>query len=302
MLKNSERRTFTYDGSKRSVGMKQRLFSEVNSLDNALTLMKNNGVQHRWYSHYTSLDKLKLMLASKTIWLTRCSSLRFDDVIEGKKYGTKKEADARYIACFSIGKPESAAMWGLYCPPTYKAIRIVFSKEIMQAWSKDITVFPVVDGVVDAAKVIRNVDSYFSDLIYASVKGDDDDRDRANTISWEGEFSVKIPRLESQKKGARATGRVKDYEWRFEREMRLLVKIRAGNKMGEQIAVRLPDEVIRGMQFTFSPWADDDEKGYVREKVTSWLIKALATKSIGTKFDESMLNNGLGKWATSRGV
>lgn len=44
MLKNRERRAFVYEVlcSKKRAGMKQRLFSEVNSLDNALTLMLLN--------------------------------------------------------------------------------------------------------------------------------------------------------------------------------------------------------------------------------------------------------------------
>ena len=277
-------------------------FAQLKSLDNAVTFMKERGVQHKWFCHYTSLDKFKLMLATKTIWLTRCSSLRFDDTIEGKKYGSNEEASKRYIACFSIGKPENAAMWGLYCPPTYKAIRIVIPKDAMNNWVENIDVFKVRNGGVDMSAPMRNVDSYFSDIVYASVRGDDDDRDRSNTIFWEGESTEKIVGLEKQKRGVRVTGRVKDYEWRFERESRLIVKVRNEDYGEEFLAVRLSDDLLRSFEFTFSPWANDDEKGFVRNSVTDWLQAALNTKSIGPKFDVSMLNEGLKKWAVSRGV
>lgn len=277
------------------------MLSGIKTLNDALKSMKKKGIQHFWYCHYTSLDKLKQMIESKTMWLTRCSSLTFDDAIEGRKYGSRDETARRYIACFTIGRPENAAMWGLYCPPTYKAIRISFPKKAMHEWVKGLDVHEIVDGKVSDA-AIRNASAFFSDLVYASVKHDDDDRDRANTISWEGEFSGKIANLEEQKRCVGATGRVKDYEWRFEREARLFVKIRDGRDFGERIAVRLPDSVIRSMRFTFSPWADKDEESYVRDKVSMWVRNALSAKHLDWQFEESVLNNGLSKWAASRGL
>lgn len=276
-------------------------FSESKTLNDALSMMETKGIQHQWYCHYTSLDKLQKMLFSKTMYLTRCSSLRFDDAIEGKKYGTLDESERRYIGCFSIGKPEIAAMWGLYCPPTYKAIRLVFGKKIMQEWAKRIEAMKIFDNKVGPIDLDTS-EAFFSDLVYASVSGDDENRNRANTISWEGQFSKAIEDLEKQRRDVGATGRVKDYEWRFEREMRLIVSVREYKEAGERIAVRLPENVLKGMKFTLSPWADDDEKRFVREKVTALLKNALGTNTIDPQFEESVLSNGLVKWAESRGV
>ena len=69
------------------------------------------GIQYQWYCHYTSIDKLQKMFSSKTMHLTRCSSLQFDDAIEVTKYGIRDASGRRYIGCFSIGKLEIAAMW-----------------------------------------------------------------------------------------------------------------------------------------------------------------------------------------------
>lgn len=280
----------------------------IKSLDDALAMMKNKGIQHQWYCHYTSLDKLKMMLDTKMMYLTRCSSLRFNDTIEAKKYGTGDEARKRYIGCFSIGKPEIVAMWGLYCPPTYKAIRLMFSKRIMKEWAKKIEVFKIGDGKGEDGYIAFNsAKAYFSDIVYASVRGDDGNPNRTNILSWEGQYSWRVNDLEKQKTCVEATGCVKDYEWRYEREMRLIVSVQGDGDAGERIAVRLPDSVLAKMKFTLSPWADADEKKFVQSKVTALLASVRESKSVDAisgppAFEESVLSNGLTKWAASRGL
>ena len=67
MLKNRERRAFVYEVlcSKKGAGMKQRLFSEVNSLDNALTLMLLNPPEEIKTSILDTFDKEPPILCVK---------------------------------------------------------------------------------------------------------------------------------------------------------------------------------------------------------------------------------------------
>lgn len=116
---------------------RQEAFSDYKTMRGAIDAISKKGICHENYTFYTSLDRLESMLTGKKpcMWLTRVDSELFDDLIEDKKYGVgaKRKQGKTFIRCFSYGLRESAAMWGLYCPMTYKAIRVIVPNLAMKS-------------------------------------------------------------------------------------------------------------------------------------------------------------------------
>ena len=109
-----------------NAGMRREKFAECAKMGEAIKIVREGEVCHKSYSVYTSLGRVESMLKADLpcLWLTRLNSGVFDDLIENEKYGTDEEQGRLFIKCFTYGFRESAAMWGLYCPATYKAIRV----------------------------------------------------------------------------------------------------------------------------------------------------------------------------------
>ncbi len=281
-------------------------FADCSTMAKAVEIVNAKEVGHNYYSFYTFLDRVKQMLTGETpcMWLTRIDSELFDDLIECRKYGIRapKKQSKTFIKCFSYGFRESAAMWGLYCPPTYKAIRVTVSKEAMESLRKsqcfNITSKNNLGAGISTGKA-------FSDIIYAEVKMNDDEADRSNKLYWNGVFTKQIQNLGKDRCRAAAAGRIKDIEWSFENEARLIVTKKRTTKSANHIAIELSKEFIKSMCFTLSPWANDDEQLFVRRKIVDWL-KIAGRNGVSSEdedvFMKSTLKGALTKWAERRGL
>lgn len=290
-----------------SLAKRREAFAGCESLEAAVEIIGKDGICHKNYTFYTSLDRIHSMLTGKVpcLWLTRIDAEKFDDLQESRKYGTKAtvKQSKTFIRCFSYGLRESAAMWGLYCPFTYKAIRVTISEAAMASLLDKGNSCLKMSKTGSLQKACR-ADKEFSDVIYASVKMSDEEVDRSNNLYWNGTFSKKIPSLCKDRCRAVAAGRIKDVEWSFENESRLIVTT-AKKQTGSHIVIALPPEFIDGISFTLSPWANDDEEQFVKDKIVDWLQKA-GRKNISSKakdvFKPSTLKGALRKWAEQKGL
>ena len=275
-------------------------FQSVSSVCKAKTLLRKAGILHGSYSFYTTLDRAKGLLCNRRMWLTRLDSDTFDDTIEHRKYGDTKEQQRTFIRCLSFGDSESAAMWGLYCSPTYQAIRISFTKTAIQHLCNQ-AVHRIENDI--CAKDNLEVSARFvSDILYASVKGEGDAKHRSNSLYWNGAYTKKkIDKLEEHKSQKTVTGFVKDSEWRFENESRLFVKTREVID-SKHIAIDVPDESIHGMSFTLSPWLDEDESEFVEQLLRKWLKQTGCCNILDSTFKKSTLSGGLERWKERRGL
>ena len=286
---------------------RRNTFGNCVSLNDAVVLIREGGVCHKNYTFYTSLDRVQSMLVEKIpcMWLTRIDAEKFDDLLESRKYGTKGMEKQRktFIRCFSYGLRESAAMWGLYCPLTYKSIRVTIAEKAMRSLlGKGNPCFKV--SKKGPMQTTCSASKEFSDVIYAAVKMNDEEVGRSNNLYWNGTFSKKIPSLCKDRCRAIAAGRIKDIEWSFENESRLVVTTTKSQKL-DHVAIALTPEFIEAMSFTLSPWANDDEEQFVRDKVVEWLQIA-GRKNISSKakdlFRPSTLKGALRKWAEQKGL
>ena len=277
-------------------------FDSAKTLQQAVSFVKSKGCYHRVYSLYTNIDRIREMLTGKTyrLWLTRLDSGKFDDGLEGERYGAEAERSLTYIKCFMSGSQESAAMWGLYCPPTYKAIRLSIPQCAMLALCRS-KLYKIRKGnnsnvPCDARSVMG------ADLVYAAVEGDVGQSGRSHTLFWNGQYTKKIFNLQEAKCWKNITGLVKDIEWKFENEFRLVVKVK--KESGTHIAIELPDEFIKSLKFTLSPWANNDERSFVKGRLVEWLRCAgrIVVSEDSDLFKASALSHGLKQWAQNRGL
>lgn len=283
-------------------------FTKVSTLSAALKIANEATFLHRRFQHYTSVPSLVSMILGESMWLTRGDSISLDDSQESKKFGSRQEWGRTYIGCFSHFGGESAAMWRLYCKPNAFAIRVSASCERFIDWINELQKIES----FEVAKMNRGykgnqvsrVDREsvcFQDLVYLSVKGDQPrEKTRANQMYWFGERSEIDKNLSAERRDPVVTGFVKDSEWGFESESRLLIKIKNNGSQScskvHKIKVPLGTELIRDMSFTFSPWANDDDRIEIKKAIECALAH-IGIRHNGGKFYKSTLTGALQKWA-----
>lgn len=277
-------------------------FCSCETLATIVDCVRSFGPYHHTYCWYTSLDRVLQMMDPTTprLWLTRLDAGLFDDGIEHEKYGLKSEREKTYIRSFMYGSQESAAMWGLYCQPTYKAIRMNITQKAMKLLLGR-KVYKTNDKG-NKGEECKVEECMITDLLYASVENEEEKGTRVNKLYWNGVYSKTLANLKNEKGRRYATGMVKDAEWRFENECRLIYK--AAKNYGDHIAVDVPKKFYEGVSFVLSPWASDDEQLFVRQQLLCRF------KNVGRKvrvddkkvFQRSKLAHGLQKWAENRGL
>lgn len=276
-------------------------FKKQNTLAKLVKCVKEFGAYHRSYCFYTSLDRVLQMMGSKyhRLWLTRLDAGLFDDGIEHKKYGAGKERSRTYIRSFTYGIQESAAMWGLYCPCTYKAIRVNITQKGMNKLL-GCGIYEV-KGKDNTDKKCDVEDISVSDILYASVEDDDHKGPRTNTLYWNGVYSKSLVQLKDEIEQMCATGYVKDAEWRFENECRLFYQV--PENYGDHIAVDLPLGFFNEISFVLSPWASEKERKDVQKQLKECFSRVGRTVvDDSSVLRQSKLENGLQKWAKERGL
>ena len=275
-------------------------FKKPKDLANLVECVKSFGAYHRSYCWYTSLDRVLQTIKYRRLWLTRLDPGVFDDGIEHKKYGLDKERKRTYIRSFMYGIQESVAMWGLYCQPTYKAIRMNITQKAMKLLLGR-KVYKTSDNgnTSDECKV---KESAITDLLYAAVENKEEERPRVNKLHWNGFYSKPIANLKNEKGRRYATGIVKDAEWRFENECRLVCKV--VKDCEEHVAVDLPIEFFNEISFVLSPWANAYEREFVCKQIRGYFsnIGKEVDANDGRMFQRSKLESGLQKWARERGL
>ena len=259
-------------------------FAQQTSLIDALNLVRDGGVIHGYYQHYTSLRRALDKIAGAW-WLTRSDSDKLNDHQEIIKFGKKEVARRMYQTSFCHGANEDVAMWGLYqhCNPL--AIRITIPRKTMERWIGDIQVKPGMDrkerqshldcvGLQSGVKVVA-----FGDLVYASVADPDVPHDRhdihrSGQVHWDDAGCNVVEDLQEGIKCDWATSLVKDSEWRHERESRLTVQFsEALPKCPAAIKIAIPKYVIEDMRFTYSPWLKREYETKVERVLASALSK-----------------------------
>ena len=193
-----------------------------NVCDNPKKLSKfleQRAVNHKGYYQYTTLDALRGMKETGTLFLTRSDCLNdgmeFDGVVQRQQF---------YIASFCAKQKESVAMWALYSTPNEKGIRINFSRATMIKISGEqpnkMEVFKVGEGNKVLFENRLTIDNaYLTDVVYLDKE--------TSLLRWRRDnANIDIKNVQNEI----FLGRIKDSMWDYESEVRLLVKLKGGEQ------------------------------------------------------------------------
>lgn len=240
-----------------------------------MRLAEESACLHRAYHCYTSFDAVKGIFGgiNGAMWRsTNLVSSKLNDWNESGKYGKKTEALKTCIVCFNHDTAEDANLWWLYAKGNPKSLRVTLPQPAFKKWCD----YLKKDKVVAA------------DVVYAAVRNDGDryPQARQNVLRWE-DATIVVQNLEKLIRDRNYTGRLKDYEWRSERETRLIAKIDAKSD-DRFVKFDIPDDVIRELRFTTSPWATDADYIEMRDEVAA-LLERYGWKKTRENFRSSVL-------------
>jgi len=181
-----------------------------------------------------------------------------NDQYECQNTGDKKTWNRVYEVCFTYGQ-ENVAMWGLYCVPWEDAAQLVIKKRNM------LILLQSIDKVygVKNHKITEELSNRFDkDLISVAYFN-------PNPVNKKDGRSFKIGdksyHLSNKKidmgmllKTPILSGRVKGIAWEYEKEIRLIIVLRSKTNY-EQIAIKIPDSVLKSMKIITGPSFDNQK-------------------------------------------
>ncbi len=232
--------------------------------------LENEAINHNHFHHYTNMNSLELILKNRTIKLTRGNSKSLNDWHEAEVKGDPLYWNKTYIGCFSFDDnkdsdtnnydSENMAMWGLYGIPSEEAVRFSLSAE----WMKKLIDFcknnkeqneniVYLDG--KKRNPIKSDDIElisFADVFY--VRGTNNDKVSPKQFHNSVKINFKFDDcdLHSMLKTWNFTGFVKNYAWHYEKESRIIVRLKDPIDQ-ENIFLLIPKNVIKKFNIVLSP-------------------------------------------------
>lgn len=220
---------------------------EVSNIEELLSYLKQKGMNHKYYYHYTSWDSFLKMYTGASFLLTRGNSLTINDQHEAMMKGSWQEWNKTYIGSFAFGSAENMAMWGLYGLPWEDAVRIGIPQKAMLNWIDEIQEVYLWDGMPNES-VIAEV--CLGDIVY--VNGESGGSNLQLTHR-DATFSTKNRiNLAGVDTNPRMTGYIKNFAWRYENEVRLHVRLPYSTG-AEKVMIKLPEEVLKTLTITTGP-------------------------------------------------
>ena len=252
----------------RFVDLETQSGSVSQKLKRAMKIAEESAKLHSAYQHYTSIDKLALMLKNKTLWLRRGDSPNLNDWGEWRKFGTCSEWQKTYIGCFSYGTSESALMWRMYCQPNCNAVRISISGEPFAQWVNELSRGGTVCDTRKKVDSKLKASIFASDVLYgaAALEGDCYNEKRRNALSWFGNC-IHIENLGDYVWNKDLVARIKEYAWRQEQETRIIAQLKRKRQDLDTVAIAFPNYVFSSMRITLSPWLAEDCQHCTVEKI-----------------------------------
>ena len=222
-------------------------FKGLSNIDSLLEYLENKGRAHKCYYHYTSWDSFSKIYNGASFLLTKGNSLTINDQHEALMKGAWEEWNRLYIGSFAYGSAENMAMWGLYGLPWEDAVRIAIPKKAMLQWIDNINEVSLWNnGIV--ATIPTN--GCLSDIVYVSGASN---QNRLQLTHRDATFeTINRQGLHGIDKDCRMTGHIKNYAWRYENEVRLLIRLPYSTGY-EKIMVKIPEEVLNEIKVTTGP-------------------------------------------------
>lgn len=269
--------------------------SDLKARNNAIGELKNLS-SDRKFCTYTSLESAVRILTpddSNNCYFYLNSIRRMNDPKETALH--EECADSVYALCFCHSKSESIPLWFLYGGITGDGVRIEFTPSKMRAFIESISeVYPVVDNKPQLNSPLKPKKDYEMQFgwVYYCRENDDDTEIRfwGQTYPLEGDY--KVFRKDNYF--------IKDYPWNYEKEFRILFRLKRGKP--ERIAVCFDKEGFvrgNGLNIMLGPnisFVDNENSSEDKETAIAHLIAEKAvifklrtdrikTSKLGVKLD-----------------
>lgn len=231
--------------------------------------LRQHGRRHRLYFHYTTLDTLEKMLKFGELWFSPPRDM--NDGFEGGRM-----TNNIFIACFSYGREESVAMWNTYGIPRREAVRLCFDgirmRQILEGrfgplrcWAKD------KNGNTLEAIPPEKIELFIQDVAY-STDSKSALRYRDDLIKIIDENGCIVKPLSK-----RMATYVKMGGWRYEKEVRLVLKLEPQHKIpdiarvamdfnGVIESVRRKRKIAGEFPITLGPWIGSSQKDKLQQR------------------------------------
>lgn len=230
-------------------------FKDIHNCNMLVDFLKERGVRHRHYHHYTNISSV-LSLIKSGYW-----HLSLGDRMNDKQELTKGAIERWkniFITSFAFGDNESIAMWGLYSIPWEDAVRITIPYNAMSKWLNSTSaIYRIPDKNNPTYEEIKqiNLSLQITDVAYVSGSRGGDD----GIIKW---YDKKIilkqePDLVGISDDPIITGYIKNEAWSFENEVRIRAEFN-NNFRYDKIAIKTPDYVIDNLEIKAGPWMKKD--------------------------------------------
>lgn len=283
-------------------------FSNAHSLGECLKIASDASMLHSQYQHYTTFSRALQILKHRRLWLTRGDSEKINDQIEWQKYGpTRALWKKTFQASFSYGTAERAFMWHAYGPRDWQSVRLSVTPKGMQEWR---TAASALSGqtlfVMNAKRpddsgspnrIVEVESADIHDILYLAVDDKNRyDRKRNNCAAWDMATNH-FETMPDDIRDPALVGWAKDYEWRDERETRIVVKTKKAKPGVDFIELPIPESVMAEMSLTFGPWASVGDIEAMKAQLKTALSPGHERTSIPRDFfKRSFLAGALGNW------
>lgn len=258
----------------------------VFGLDDATKSYTDKAEKRKYLYHYTNYEAFLHIVKGKTLKFNRIDKV--NDVQESDLFIDKEIAQLVYIACFTKQIQESIPMWSIYTQGR-EGIRLKFecgkdhlSSELFDKNRNVQTSDGQSIGVIGKAYGYYDITDWFVDFVQSDICYTD--------ITKIEETFIKI----ADKYDLNKMAVVKDNAWKFEKESRIIMRMRT-TKSNVEIPnidfflVPIAFRRLKQLEITFSPWMDDIKKRRVKNIVQKYM------PDVAVKYKESKFANKINR-------
>ena len=242
--------------------------------------MQDNSSRRFYY--YTKIKTAENILKKGAFWLTDVNG--FNDTKDTEQFGEDK--DYSFSLCFSRRKKENLPMWYLYSGIDGKGCRIELTEKKLQKLREN-GKYTLIRGISEGDDKYTILDSVplekgktmdikFKDILYEGKL----DRDGKCELKYSSKRISEFSQTELEKYKKKNRGFVKGMIWNYEKETRLLVRLRgeAEERLREwrksaqtsaisyHVELSFDEALLKQMKIVFAPnLNEEEEEAVIRE-------------------------------------
>ena len=219
-------------------------FEKIKEVKDLVSYLEDARRDKDFFYHYTTLDRLELILKNKTFVLSSFSEMndRYEEVSLHADFTRNA-----YVGSFSRAENEVMAMWGMYSIPWEKGVRIGIPRSVFRQWIRELEyVHAFEDGkVVGKFPVQRNQKKINAVCYYDKIN---------NRLDWSTRriYLGKAPGLKNPLTIQQLNGYVKHKTWATEEEIRVLLTPQIPD-LPKRIVLDIPDYMISNIRIVLGP-------------------------------------------------